>query len=69
MAVTTQQLLDECNAALLRILSGRAAEFYEQNDRVRLLEIHRLQDLRKDLERQVSQETGRVFMPIVPVDV
>lgn len=69
MAVTTQELLDETNAALLRILQGRAAEFYEQNDRVRLLEIHRLQQLRNDLQLQLNSETGRVFRPVVPTDV
>lgn len=69
MAVTTQDLLDEARSALLRILQGRAQEFYEQNDRVRLLEINRLNDLISDLERKVAAESSPVFYPVVPTNL
>ncbi len=61
---TDQELLDSARTALKNILDGNVAEYYEGNDRARLLEIDRLERLIDKYEGKVNASTHQILRPI-----
>lgn len=66
MTATDQQILNAAKDRLLDIINGRVAEFYEGNDRARMLEIEKLETIISKYEAKVSAtaNTAPIFRPI-----
>ncbi len=63
---SSQSLLDACNAALEKVLSGVAVEWYEGGQRIRVVDPEVLLRIRDRLQRDVDDESGasQPFRPI-----
>lgn len=69
MSVTTQQLLDACEAALLKRLNGDAYEAYrEGEDSFTGASIEELMATRQRLQDQLAAESGTMFSLAEPFD-
>lgn len=66
MTATDQQILNAAKDRLLDIINGRVAEFYEGNDRARMLEIEKLETIISKYEAKVAatSNTSPIFRPI-----
>jgi len=66
--MTTQQLLDQCEAAIAAQLSGGVAQFNEGLDGARFIPLTELRQMRAELQRQLAAENGSLgFKAIQPI--
>jgi len=70
MAATAQQLLDEANDSLLRIMQTDTSSWSESGRQQQQIQIRDLKELRKELQNEIAtQSRGSIVRPVRRVNL
>lgn len=68
--MTTQELLDALNTAILARMNGQAVDEWSEGDhRVAHMPLNQMLACRSRLETQLEQETNGCAMPVISVEI